>query len=178
MNNALVLSSILLWVVVLFNLLLTLGLVRRISATPVMSQLDVLEVGEPAPDFMADTLNGDSVTLAQFQGQALALVFMSPTCSPCVEKIPELKSLASRMEYRGISFVLVFKQSAEEIKDFVEQYQLAMSIWIAPAPNPFWQDYKVSGTPFYCLVNTNQIIFATGFHNSMLESFIKEEVSL
>ncbi len=161
MQPVLVISVVLLWVIVLFNLLLTLGLIRRVNTTPAMPQ------GEPAPDFTAVTLNGDSVTLAQFRGHELTLLFMSSTCSPCVEKISELETLAPEMERRGITFALVFKQSAAEIKTFVEQYQPTMPIWIAPLPNPFWRDYKVAGTPFYCLVNANQIVSATGFHDSI-----------
>lgn len=51
METILVVSSVLLWVTVLLNIMLTLGLARRIRS--VFPKVDSLKVGQKAPNFSA-----------------------------------------------------------------------------------------------------------------------------
>lgn len=99
MESILIISSILLWVVVLLNLLLTLGLARRIrnAAFPVMESL---KIGQKAPDFSALTLQGKTVTLADYAGHAAAFVFVSPDCKPCREERHAVL-LPDRYQWKG-----------------------------------------------------------------------------
>src|SRR5215208_5806177 len=93
----LVVSTILLWIIVLLNLLLTLALIRRInerSAGEVAPE--PLPVGQTAPDFFAETLQNERVTLANYAGRTLAMVFISPTCSHCRPIIPQVESLGPK----------------------------------------------------------------------------------
>ncbi len=73
METTLVVSSILLWIVALLNILLTLGLARRIrSAFP---RLESLKAGQKAPGFSAQTLQGQTITLTDYEGRATAFIF-------------------------------------------------------------------------------------------------------
>ncbi|GJQ52982.1 MAG: hypothetical protein HKUEN02_18290 [Anaerolineaceae bacterium] len=94
MEMILVVSSILLWVMVLLNMLWTLGLARRVrSAHPVM---DSLKIGQSAPAFSALTLQGKTMTLTDYAERAAAFVFVSPHCEPCREEFPHLRELSSK----------------------------------------------------------------------------------
>ena len=55
METALVVSSVLLWLVILLNLVLTLALVRRINTkrSDKSAPPEVLKTGQLAPDFTA-----------------------------------------------------------------------------------------------------------------------------
>lgn len=154
-------STVLLWVIVLLNLLLTFGLMRRTNAHASMPKMETLKVGQPAPDFTAQTLDGETVTLAQYAGRQLVMIFLSSTCAPCVEKLPELQAIAADGKHKNTTFVLVFKQSADEVSAFANQHLLTMPIWTAQPPNPLWQDYKVPGTPFYCAIDSRQKVALT-----------------
>lgn len=105
METFLVISSILLWVLLLFNILLTLGLSRRISRQ--FPKMESLKPGQPAPDFTAWTLDGEPVTRASYNAQSTALIFVSPHCGPCRDEMPKLETLRPQADSQGISLVLV-----------------------------------------------------------------------
>lgn len=164
MEQILIVSSILLWVVVLFNLLLTLALVRRMSNWSATTRdVETLEIGQRAPDFTAETLDGRTVTLADFDGRPLALVFMSPTCSPCMERLPELEALGPKARRSGVELVLVYKTDLAETRAAVGEHGITLPALAAPeTSNPFWQDYMVAGTPFYCVLDEDRKVLSTG----------------
>ena len=100
MEPILVVSSILLWLMVLFNLLLTVALIRRAAAKQpgfATENVPTLEIGSQAPDFTAETLDGEAMTLDDYAGKSIALIFVSPTCKPCLNKLPELHELMNYM---------------------------------------------------------------------------------
>ena len=104
MNETVLIGSVaLLWVLVLFNLVLTLGLVRRANANagPQPMEEEGLEAGERAPDFTAETLDGEAVTLATYAGRDVAFLFMSPFCGPCREKLPRHRGPGSERAAGG-----------------------------------------------------------------------------
>ncbi|MCP5100675.1 MAG: TlpA family protein disulfide reductase [Chloroflexi bacterium] len=167
MNNALILSSILLWIVVLFNLLLTVALIRRGSAAQPgfdMENVETLEIGSQAPDFTAETLDGRTITLNTFSGQNVVFVFVSPDCPPCIEKIPILNSLQQKAKQSGVELVLVNVTNKSKAKKFVEEYETHLPMLVAPENNnSFKERYKAMGTPFYCLVDEQGNVQATGY---------------
>ncbi len=55
-----------------------------------------LQVGQPAPAFDLETLDGRRVKLADFRGKFLLLDFWATWCGPCLAEIPELKAVHDR----------------------------------------------------------------------------------
>lgn len=161
MESILVVSSFLLWVLVLLNLLLTLGLARRMRAA--FPKIEFLKVGQAAPDFTAQTLEGETVTLSTYAQRAIAFVFISPDCKPCLDELPRLEGLRPKARQFGAELVLVSDANAAKTQSFVEEHRLDLPILIAPRENnPFFVDYKAMGIPFYCLVDAQGKVQATG----------------
>ncbi|MFH1909448.1 MAG: redoxin domain-containing protein [Chloroflexota bacterium] len=161
MEAILIISSFLLWVLVLLNMLLILGLARRMRA--VFPRMEFLKVGQPAPDFAAQTLQGETVTLSTYAQRAIVFVFISPDCKPCHDELPRLEGLRPKAKQFGVELVLVSDANATKTQSLVEEHRLDLPILIAPRENnPFFSDYKVMGAPFYCLVDTQGKVQATG----------------
>lgn len=165
MEPLLVVSSILLWLVLLFNLLLTLVLVRRTNRISVGSPSRKESLaGQPAPHFTAETLAGERMTLADFHDQAVALVFVSPGCGPCIDNLPNYKELSAKAMQSGVKFVLVSTAEIEETRAFVERYSVDLPVLVAPSErNSFMEDYHVNGTPGFSFINEAGIIEADGY---------------
>ena len=166
METGLIISSVLLWVVVLANLLLTLALVRRINADPRSAQAAGLTKGAHAPDFTAQTLNGETVTRSTYVGRSVAFVFISTHCSPCRDLLPRLEPLGSQAAQAGTELVLVSADELEETRTFAVELDTHLPILVAPrTTNSFLSDYKSPGTPSYCLIDGLGKVQLAGYPN-------------
>lgn len=161
----LVVSSILLWIVVVCNLILTLALVRRSNGRSGRSlPKEGLQEGEQAPDFTAETLNGEMATLATYAQREVAFVFVEPACGPCRESLPSYEALGPKASHSGVDLVLVSVADAERTRSFVEELNIQLPVLVAPCEsNSFMIDYKLSSTPSYCLINGRSKIESTGY---------------
>lgn len=161
MQNLLFVSSILLWILMFLNILLTIGLARRVSRQ--LPKMETLKVGQPAPDFEAWTLGGEPVTQASYSGQSIAFVFISPHCGPCRDEIPKLERLRPQAESHGHSLILVSNSEESETRAFLKELGSTLPVLVAPHERTsFLRDYKSSATPSFCLIGRDGKVKAAG----------------
>ena len=175
MNEFLVVSSILLWIVVALNLLLTLALVRRLNTLSDQSQQDARaassdrtgsgpKLKQPAPPFTAKTLQGEHITLETYSGRSVALIFIGTHCAPCREALPAYEALSPSAVRAGVQIVLVSINDAEPTRAFIDEAGVMLPVLIAPAAsNSFMTDYGFKGTPSYCLLDAHGIVQSAGY---------------
>jgi len=121
-----------------------------------------LAVGSPAPEFTLTDTEGRAVSLADFAGQRLLLVFASPHCPACREMYPHLKAFSENRP--DIRVVMVSKGTAEENWRLVEEQGFGFPVLL-------WEDevaseYRVPGTPFFYMVDGEGVIVNEGFAGS------------
>ncbi|MBW4687811.1 MAG: peroxiredoxin family protein [Komarekiella atlantica HA4396-MV6] len=169
MQSIWVTNSVLLWIVVLLNLLLTIALIRRFNRISThlsaFTDIDVgLEKGSQAPDFQAQTLTGETVTLADYARKAVSFIFISPHCGPCLDKISALNALAPKAKQAGVEIVLVNTDGDKaETAEFVKKHNVTLPILIpSNEHNSFASDYKANATPSYCTLNQDSHVEAAG----------------
>ena len=162
MQSLLVVSSVLLWVVLLFTLLLTLAIVKRFNQTA-PSQIIDIGIGKPAPKFTAETLDHDKVTIASFSGRNVAFIFISSHCSACRETLSGYETLKEVAKRSGIDLVLVNFGNMVETRALVNEFGIHSFTLVVPDENSLRKEYKVNGTPSYCLIDTKGIVRSAGF---------------
>src|SRR5262249_5298112 len=64
-----------------------------------------LPPGTVAPDFTLPALAGGTLSLAQFRGRPVLLVFSDPKCGPCSQVMPELEQFHRRTEAAQVLLV-------------------------------------------------------------------------
>jgi peroxiredoxin len=64
-----------------------------------------LTVGDRAPAYTGVTLAGDTLSVADFQGQVLMLNIWATWCAPCQSEMPGLQRLADRFADSGLRVV-------------------------------------------------------------------------
>jgi peroxiredoxin len=163
MQEFLVVSTVLSWLVILLNLFLSLALVRRFRDLDKRNEPETLKVGTKVPDFSLETLDGKTVKLADYKNQESLMVFVSPTCNPCRAQMPNLKELFPRIEAAGIRFLLVSLGAKDETQTFIEEFQMQAPVLLSENASPFALDYKVPGTPAYYRIDKQGLVKAGGF---------------
>ena len=161
METVLLVSSVLLWIVLLGNVLLTLALVRNANKTKPMARPEGLKEGTEAPAFSAQSLDETTVTLDDYRKKAALFVFIAPHCGACENILPSLNTIGPRM--RETELLLVCDGTVEDARTLAKEHDIMLPILSAPRrSNPFFPDYKVHGTPTYYLMNAQGQIQATG----------------
>lgn len=181
METWLLVSSVLLWLVLLFNLVLTLALVRRVNTfTRASSRIETgPPVNEQAPDFAATPLTGETVTLATYAGHAMTFLFVAPNCQPCHEL---LKTLSSQARDASSELTLVCNGTRQEAEALTRDLDLHLPLLLAPrTENPFFETYRIAATPSYCALDEQGIVRAKGipgrddrFWQKLVETWSKE----
>ncbi|PTM59247.1 thiol-disulfide oxidoreductase ResA [Desmospora activa] len=87
------------------------------------------EVGESAPDFELETLEGETLKLSDLKGKAVLINFWATWCKPCRDEMPAIQSVYER--YQDQDFVVVGVNIAEtpvSVKGFARQLELDFPI--------------------------------------------------
>jgi peroxiredoxin len=65
-----------------------------------------VEVGGKAPDFTTETVDGDRVTLSDYQGKKIVVLnFWGVRCLPCLQEMPKLQDIYMRYKDRGVEML-------------------------------------------------------------------------
>ncbi len=65
------------------------------------------EVGEPAPNFSVQTVDGTTFELAQHQGRVVVLMFTAPGCGECIPELRALVQIHTEYAARGVDILAV-----------------------------------------------------------------------
>jgi methylamine dehydrogenase accessory protein MauD len=180
-TEALLVSNVVLWCVVVAMGLVILALARqvgvlheRIAPAGALAVQEGAEVGRDAPRLSAPTLDGGVVELGgpSEDGRALLLFFLSPDCPVCKALLPALRSLA-RAEAKQLAVVLASDGEPDEHRRFVrEAGLLSLPYVLSPA---LGVAYGVSKLPFGALVDSAGVLRARGLVNTRehLESLLE-----
>lgn len=120
-------------------------------------------VGQSTPFFTAKTLSGEIVTQRTYVDRSVVFLFVLPS-QLCREAIPGYEALAPQAAQAGVELVLVSNAYTTKTHTFITELSSTLPILIAPREsNRFFRDYKISSIPFFCLVDAQGIVQATGF---------------
>jgi len=76
-------------------------------------------VGDVAPDFALDTLDGTNIFhLSDFRGRPILLIFWAITCSPCVKEQPAIERFYMQQQAAGKQLIIL-GVDIDKVSDFV-----------------------------------------------------------
>ena len=94
-----------------------------------------VEVGHPAPRYVATTLAGDSASTAALTGKVVLLNIWATWCAPCRQEIPFLESVYKKHAADGLEIVGVSVDARgqdAEIREFAKEFGMTYPIWRDP----------------------------------------------
>lgn len=124
-----------------------------------------VEQGDIAPDFTAETLDGQTVSLSDYRGKVVFFAFWSSWCSRCKEEMEYLKEL--KVQYPEVVFLAINAEGEEPNAEDTEKMHNAIEDWGIPFTVlidrglKIWDLYKVNALPTSFIVDTDgRTIFA------------------
>jgi peroxiredoxin len=150
-------SQVALWVLVILQGMILLGLTRALHrlqegggggirpSTPSDSER---LVGKRAPEFVAVDVFGQPVASSDLWGKTTAMLFVSPLCSNCAVTLDELEGL--KVKANG-NVVVVCLAGTDECRSLAEDYQLSVPV-VADPDERITKQYEVNHTPTAVLV--------------------------
>ena len=186
MTEALVISNIILWVVVLALLLAVLALARQVGILyERVAPMGALmldhgpKVGDMAPVFSLESLDGSSQAVGlSASKKSQLLFFLSPTCPVCKKLLPVLKSIRN-VEAAWLDVVLASDGDRPAHADFYRK--AALSAFPYVLSTELGMAFQVGKLPYAVLIGEDGRVRAKGLVNSreQLESlFVAKEMGV
>jgi peroxiredoxin len=117
-------------------------------------------VGEPAVDYAATTLDGDTVSLTGLRGEVVLLNLWATWCVPCRTETPYLQAVSEEYRDRGLRIVGVSQDVGDanaDIRAFVERYGVTYTILHDPQMRGL-DLYRVNGLPGTFLIDREGVL--------------------
>jgi methylamine dehydrogenase accessory protein MauD len=166
-------SNIVLWVLLLLLGFLLLGALRVLgllrwrleqleATTPSRLGRGGLKPGKKAPDFTLPSVAGHEVSLHDFAGRKVFLVFTQSGCKPCHRIVPELNKLQ-----RGgdVQVLVVNNGEMEATRKWAGEVRPGFPA-LVQQQFTVSKRYEMYATPFAFLIDELGIIVSTGIINN------------
>lgn len=172
MEQALLASNIILWVLVVVLAGAVLALTRqigvlyeRVAPAGALMVGQGPKVGEAAPEMQFPDINGQLVRVGGTagNGRSTLLFFLSPTCPICATLIPVLKSLR-QTEGSWLDIVLASDGDEERQREFIKAKDLGSFPFILSMQ--LGMAFQVGKLPFAVLLDEAGVIRAKGLTNT------------
>jgi peroxiredoxin len=135
------------------------------------------KLGEKAPVFVQNDINGKPVNLEQFKGKYVLLDFWGSWCMPCVEEMPNLAKQYAAYKNKGFEIVAVAADLDKAAwQKSIREYKMD---WVNLSELKGDQDkviltYGVNYYPANYLINPDGIIIAKDLRGEQLQKKLQE----
>ena len=115
-------------------------------------------VGDAAPEFQLQQMNGPTISLVDLRGHPAVIIFWTSWCPICKAEAPEFNRLMRRHRASGISVLGINIQESEKrtragMKDFGIRYRV-----VRDADASVAQRYQVTATPTVIFLDAEGVI--------------------
>ncbi|NQX41040.1 Peroxiredoxin [Pedobacter steynii] len=142
-----------------------------------MAKLKALQIGQQAPDFTINGLDGKPVKLTDFKGKYVLLDFWASWCMPCRQENPNL--VKAYNTYKGKNFTVLgisLDKDPGAWKNAIAADQLAWSHAgeLKDFEGPTVRLYQIEAIPSSFLLDPNGKILAKNLRGEELEAFLNK----
>ena len=116
-----------------------------------------LKAGTPAPLFRLPDLQGKPISLEEYRGRQVLLVFSDPQCGPCDELAPELARLHQMHRENGLALLLVGRGNPEENRRKAAQFGIQFAV-VLQEKWKLSKEYGIFATPVAFLIDERGVI--------------------
>jgi len=114
-------------------------------------------VGQPAADFTATTLAGDTVRLSDLRGQPVWLVFGATWCTNCRAEAPDVESVARDFDGKATVVSVYVGETRTTVQGYVDRLGLT-NPQIADTSEALSSTYAIMGIPAHFFIDSDGIL--------------------
>jgi methylamine dehydrogenase accessory protein MauD len=172
MDQTLLVSNLLLWIIVIGLVVVVIALLRqigvlyeRVAPTGALALGGGPKVGDRVPELELETVQGEVVALGKVRRDArsVLLFFLSPTCPICETLLPVLRSIRSA-EGSWLDVVLASDGDVGEHREFIGRKQLDDFPYVLSTE--LGMRLRVGRLPYAVLLDDQGVIRAQGLTNT------------
>jgi len=117
-----------------------------------------LKAGTRAPVFSLPDLQGREVSLEEYRGRGILLVFSDPQCGPCDELAPDLVRAHREYAQDGMSVIVVGRGKAEDNQRKAKEHGFQFPILLQDKKWKVAKEYDTLATPVAFLIGEDGTI--------------------
>lgn len=115
--------------------------------------VQLLKIGDNAPDFSLVDLNGETHKLSDYKGQGVLLNFWGTWCKPCKKEMPAINNQYKQFKDQGVQILGVnIAQSNLEVSSYADKLGVEFPIAIDKTKSVM-RAYNVDPLPTTVLIN-------------------------
>ena len=128
------------------------GLMLVVVFFPALGAREIIWGAEPfqAPTFTLPNLQGDPVSMGEYQGKVILLNFWATWCRDCVREMPEFEKLYQAYQGEGLSVLAIAldKEGRPAVEAFLQDKHLEVTFPILLDPEErVARNYRLSWVP-------------------------------
>ena len=134
------------------------------------------EVGKPAPNFTATTLEGAKVTLRGLRGHPVWLSFGAPWCQPCRAENPDVEAAYEKYRAQGLEVLwVVINDNRSDIEGYAKRTGLSFPM-VDDSSGAIESRYRIDGIPSHFFIDSSGILREIRI-SSLSPSMIEEDLA-
>lgn len=146
--------------IIMLLILIAIGFILYVSV--VKDGEKVVKVGDKAPLFELENLEGEKVALSDYKGKGVILNFWGTWCNPCKDEMPDLNRMNKIYHSKGVEVLTVHvKDSPQQIKQFFSELPEEVELMVAlDGSGDVMKAYNANDLPNTYVIDKNGIIKA------------------
>ena len=122
-----------------------------------VSAAEAPEVASPAPDFILNSLAGDSLKLIGFRGKPVFINFWATWCAPCLLEMPNIQKYYKKYPSQFEVLAVNAGETERTVQRFVDDLGVSFKILLDP-DGKVQELYRIKGYPTTYVVDKDGII--------------------
>ncbi|MFP8490012.1 TlpA family protein disulfide reductase [Gracilimonas sp. Q87] len=145
-----------------------------------LHEFESLNIGQKAPDFEFQTLDGNKISPSSLEGQYVILEFWATWCGPCLPEIPHLKDLYENYQNNGFTIVgISLDRDKDTLMDFIGEREMQ---WPQIYVEDGWEGelarlFNVSGIPRMYLLDPEGVIIGRDLRGEEMVSKVESLIA-